>query len=652
MLNVLKCFSLSSLFFSLCVPVVWAADEDVLSAQQAAARRDLNGLALAQQRLDGSVLQMYPDYWRLNLDLANLQPRTILEFAQRFPQAALTEKLAADYAEIKAKQGQFEAVRQVASLVQNPDLSERCALTAAQVAGGDTLALTALRDLVWLKTDKLPDTCQTVNQQLQSSQLLTAAQKQQRLWTLLRVGQVSAAIDAAAASGVAFSNEQLAATAANAEAQLSVPVQNSTDQALFVYALARVAERSPELAAQNLSRLADSLPTDLRRYAYRVLAMSSTGRWVVNNGFDSRTVGWFDQSMGYGWSDEEAELYARHAVRHGAWESVLRALDSMTFDTQQKREWQYWFARASEQRDDPKNKQIANYFYQALASETDYYGLLARDRLGVVTNSLPKNDTPSEQDRNRMENNVHFQRAFALRAVNADAALASREWNWAVYQANVLQDEGMILAAAERADRIEWYDRAIYASERTSTVFNPSIRFPLPYREQVLSYSQQVGLDAAWAYGLMRQESRFIINARSHVGAGGLMQIMPDTGRWIARRLGDTYSQAKLNEMNTNIRYGTFYLSHVLQQLSSSPVLATAGYNAGPTRAKRWQPLNAPLSADQYTESIPFLETRDYVKNVMTNAVHYALILNQGQQSIGARMGVIPTQTRAAIEGP
>jgi soluble lytic murein transglycosylase len=153
-----------------------------------------------------------------------------------------------------------------------------------------------------------------------------------------------------------------------------------------------------------------------------------------------------------------------------------------------------------------------------------------------------------------------------------------------------------------------------------------------------------VGIDPAWVYGLIRQESRFVLAARSHVGAGGLMQIMPDTAKWIARQLGESYTGAALSSMQTNIRYGTFYLSHIHGQLSNQPVLATAGYNAGPNRAKRWQPTDMPLEADQYTESIPLLETRDYVKHVMTNATYYGLLLGRSNQTLAQRMGKIPVQ--------
>ncbi len=141
-------------------------------------------------------------------------------------------------------------------------------------------------------------------------------------------------------------------------------------------------------------------------------------------------------------------------------------------------------------------------------------------------------------------------------------------------------------------------------------------------------------------------------SARSGVGAGGLMQLMPATARWVAGKVGLRYEPAMVNDAGVNVRLGTYYLRHVLDSLSSQPVLATAGYNAGPNRARDWQLADKPLEAALYIESIPFLETRDYVKKVMTNAVHYAMTFGQPRQSLTARIGTIPPRHPAPVEGP
>ncbi|MEC7118582.1 MAG: transglycosylase SLT domain-containing protein [Pseudomonadota bacterium] len=625
----------------------YASDELFLSALQAAQRNDVSSLELyaAQMRASGSVLSHYPDYLKYNSTLSAQMPETVVAYAKQNPEAAMTEKLLADYAEVQAGNGRYDWVRQAAPYVVNADLSEQCALAQAQAATGDQLALASLRDQIWLATTRLPTLCGTVAGQLLRSELTKPEDLQQRLWTMLRAGETVAAIDAAQALNISLDPMLIGQIAKNPDAYLLNPsVTSPAEQALYLYALARVAERATEAAAEHLSQERVNLPAQAKLYAYRIVAMSSTGRRAAVQGFNPNTVRWFDLSVGYPFSDEEAQQYARHAIRDGAWESVLRALDVMTFSTQKQREWQYWFARAIGQRKDEQSQQVAQQFYRALATETDYYGLLSRDRLGIKTNSLPPMYQPTAADQQRMRQNIHFQRAFALRNIDAPTVWANREWNWAVRDAVQKQDDGMLLAAAQYATQIGWFDRAIYAAERTSSKFNDTWRYPMPFKDLVVQKSRQVGLDPAWTYGLIRQESRFATVARSHVGASGLMQIMPDTGRWIANRLGEPYRTSSLTDMNTNVRYGTFYLSHILQQLDSHPVLASAGYNAGPTRARRWQPSFAALAADQYTESIPFLETRDYVKHLMTNALHYSLLLGQGDQTIGQRMPAIPAR--------
>jgi soluble lytic murein transglycosylase len=155
------------------------------------------------------------------------------------------------------------------------------------------------------------------------------------------------------------------------------------------------------------------------------------------------------------------------------------------------------------------------------------------------------------------------------------------------------------------------------------------------------TYTRQVDLDDAWVYGLIRQESRFQQLAKSSVGASGLMQLMPATAKWVAKKLGlKSFSHGLVNELDTNIALGTYYLKHVYDSLDGSPVLATAAYNAGPGRARRWQDVR-PMEGMVYIESIPFNETRDYVKKVLSNASYYASRFGEKLTSLRQRVGTI-----------
>ncbi|MEQ1074659.1 lytic transglycosylase domain-containing protein [Acinetobacter pittii] len=623
----------------------YAAEEQFNDALNAANSGNTALLDQYQLAMQNDVLGYYPEYWKLNTNLGFQPTASIVSFAQRYPQSAMAEKLAADYVEEKVKQADFASAQPVLSYVTNPDQAENCALAQVRAKSGDALVFAEYKD-VWLATESQPESCLGLGRMMLSSPLMSAQDKQQRLWVQLRSGLSGQALATAQTLGLNLSLAQLNQIQANPLNYLwSAPKTNDADYAYLIFALGRLANNDLSNAFSNVQRVAQGTPQNVQKYLYRTVAYIG-GTTVMKNNFNREVLQYFDASYGYPLSPEEAEIYARQAIRFGAWESLIRAIDSMTVTQKQEDRWQYWLARASEQRGDSASKATAQQIYRKLAQAgDDYHNLLAKDRLGERYNHQPYDDQPTASDLRRLDQNIHFNRAFTLRRINANPTYTNREWNWAVRQAYLQHDDGLLLAVAKRAHDMGWYDRAIYAADRTTNKHNDTYRYVTPHKTNVVSHSYNAGIDPAWAYGLMRQESRFVTSARSHVGAGGLMQIMPDTAKLIARQMGETYNPAALNEMNTNIRYGTFYLSMIQGQLSNNPVLATAGYNAGPNRARRWQPDYQSISADQYTETIPLLETRDYVKHVMTNATHYGVILGQGAQSLSQRMKVIPMRT-------
>ncbi|WP_445117112.1 transglycosylase SLT domain-containing protein [Acinetobacter sp. WZC-1] len=625
------------------VQISHSAEEQFNEALRAAD----NPALLEQYRasMQNDVLGYYPAYWALNSNLGFQPSASITAFAQRYPDSAMAEKLAADYVEEKVKQADFASAQPVLPYVTNPDRAESCAVAQVRARTGDALVFAEYKD-VWLATDSQPESCAGLGRMMLSSPLMTTGDRQQRLYAQLRAGQAGAAMATAQSLGLNLSLAQLNQIQAGPLNYLwSAPKNNVQDYAYLVFALGRAADSDLTSALQSVPKLVQGVPADVQKYIYRTVGYIG-GTTVMKNNFNREVLNSFDASYGVPFSPEEAEIYARQAIRFGQWESVIRAVDSMSVTQKQEERWQYWLARAMEQRKDSQSGKDAQQIFKRLAmSGDDYHNLLAKDHLGQRYNDSPAKEQPSSSDLQRLDQDIHFRRAFALRNINAPANYTNREWNWAVRQAYLKHDDGLLLAASRRASDMGWYDRAIYAAERTEKKHNYLYRYATPHQATVVNHSRNAGIDPAWAYGLMRQESRFVGSARSHVGAGGLMQIMPGTAKLIARQMGETYNPAALTDVNTNIRYGTFYLSMIQNQLSNNPVLATAGYNAGPNRAKRWQPDSQNLSADQYTESIPLNETRDYVKNVMTNAAHYGILLGQGPQAIESRMPVIPVRS-------
>ena len=192
----------------------------------------------------------------------------------------------------------------------------------------------------------------------------------------------------------------------------------------------------------------------------------------------------------------------------------------------------------------------------------------------------------------------------------------------------------------------------LFRSERTKNEIDQQQRFPMPFRDAVLARAKEIELDPAYVYGLIRQESRFIMDAKSLVGASGLMQVMPATARWTAKKIGLTnFTPGQITDRDTNIAIGTGYLKLVLDDFAGSMPLAAAAYNAGPGRPRLWRAPDGQgpvLEAAIWAENVPFAETRDYVKKVLANTVNYAALITGQPQSLKARLGLIGPREGAA----
>ncbi len=281
---------------------------------------------------------------------------------------------------------------------------------------------------------------------------------------------------------------------------------------------------------------------------------------------------------------------------------------------------------------------------QSIASIRGFYEQLALEELGQKI-TLPAKPAPiSAEEKEAARLNAGLNRAAYAIAIGLRSD-GVREWN---YSTNLHQGGGMgereLLAAAQFACDRQIWDRCINTSERTKNDIDFDQRFPMPFRETVVKRAQSINLDPAYVYGLIRQESRFIMDARSSVGASGLMQVMPATARETARYIGLTgFTADQITDRDTNITIGTAYLKRALDDFGGSMSMAAAAYNAGPGRPRAWrgQAGSPTLEAAIWAENVPFSETRDYVKKVLSNTTNYAAILTGQPQSLKARLGSV-----------
>jgi soluble lytic murein transglycosylase len=262
----------------------------------------------------------------------------------------------------------------------------------------------------------------------------------------------------------------------------------------------------------------------------------------------------------------------------------------------------------------------------------------------------PKPAPVTEEEKKAVRQDPGLNRALYAIAIGLRSE-GTREWNYTtnLHRAGGLGDRELLAAAQFACDREVW-DRCINTSERTKGEFEADQRFPMPYRESVVRRSREISLDPAYVYGLIRQESRFVMDARSGVGAAGLMQVMPATARWTANKLGMRgFNPDQLHDRETNIAIGAGYLKLVLDDFGGSMPLAAAAYNAGPSRARAWRN-GAVLEGAAWAETVPFQETRDYVKKVVSNATFYGAMLAGQPQSLKARLGTIGPRDAAQPE--
>ena len=581
----------------------------------------------------GYALAAYVQFWRLSQDLGD--DGAIADFLAAQHGTWLAQRLRALWLNDLGRRALWPAYLAEYPKLANPSLSLRCYAYQAQLASGQSDALAEARPL-WFSADDLPSSCTPLFRGMREQGLLDRAD----VWRRLRLALLAEHPDVARAVAEYLGRagrgiERLIARAQQSPAAYLAALARQSGRGrgareVALYALTREAAFDPQASAGWLERHARAWPAQTRAAAWAQIAAQAARQ------HDSRALAWFARAGAGVTGDFQKTWRARAALRAEDWRALEAAIHALPPALQSEPEWRYWLARAY--REDGATL-AANRLFAGLARTPDYYGQLAGEELGeTLEAATPADARPRPAAVNAVANDPGIIRALTLWNLGLTWEAAG-EWNWAIRGF----DDERLLAAAELARQANWYDRAIYTAGKTQSLRNYKLLFPAPYREEAMRYAAEYHLDPAWVYGLMRQESRFTLHARSDVGALGLMQIMPATARWIAHRLGlGDFHASSAHDLDTNLRFGTYYLRYALDGLADQPVLATAGYNAGPLRARRWQ-AERPLDATIYIDTIPFQETRDYVKKVMNNAMFYARRFDtRDSPLLKARLGVIP----------
>ena len=635
-------------------------DELVLQAAEAYKKNDLARLQAILPQISGHPMEPWVDYWILKSRLGQATPEDLNAFFRRWPGSYVEDRLRNDWLLLLGRRQQWDLFsQQYVSFKMRDDSQVLCyALLIDHRNGHDAVAM-AREEFLKIRPSYVTEHgCNTLASVLYNANKMPASDIWIKARRLVEINRVSAAQNVV---GIVMPNmdSTIRSLMDNPDRWLTAQKSASTRveagerrSELLTLALVRMAAKDPNDAIARLRNdWKDELSAEQAGWVYgvagRVLAQRLDSTSALSMYRQARTAN--------GLSDDVLTWHARAQLRAAAsstntqgWQQLVTVIDALPENLRTDPTWVYWKAIAlrkvvgNADADHPLLVQ-ANGMLESIAGYDGFYQQLATEALGRTIALPAPARGPTQDELNAAIDTPGLMRAlYAIRMGLRSEGL--REWNWNLIGRN---DRQLQAAAQLACDQHVW-DRCINTSERAKGLYNVSQRFPMPYRDIVMPRTAEVGLDPAYVFGLMRQESRFIADIKSSAGASGLMQLMPATAKWTAKEIGMTnFTPAMVTDPLTNITLGTAYLKLSVEEFDGSELLAAAGYNAGPGRPRRWR--NGPtLEGAVWAENVPFNETRNYVKTVLSAAVVYHMILSNQPQSLVQRLGQVAPHNPAA----
>ena len=624
-----------------------SGDNAIVEAREALRKKDRSRLAAAGATAlaERHPLAMWADYFELSNRLADAQQDELTAFFARWSGTYVEDRLRNDWLlELGKRRDWANFALEAPRFRMNDDREVSCYTLLLDQQNGKDVRDTALA--AWLAQRDADDGCALMAAALVDANVFTAAD----VWRKAR-----AAAEANRPRAVRQAVMLLSLVAAGSAADLmenpvryltARPVLNGrTDAELAALALTRLAATDTEFAVAQMSERWDrALPADLAAWTWAAVAKQAALRLLPDaaDHFQRAALRASKEGIALAFPDETLAWKVRSALRadngRARWQQVMQGVNAMSLGEQRDPAWVYWKARAlqalaQDSQDGDSMRALAQELLSGIAGQFHFYGKLAADNLGQAVVLPARPLPPTAEERDGAASHPGLARALQLIALGLRNE-GVREWN---YSLRGMADRELLAAAQLACDREVW-DRCINTSDRTRNEVDMAQRFPTPFRKEVQAAARELGLDPAYVYGLIRQESRFVLNARSTAGAAGLMQLMPATARWTAKKIGLNYNADQIADRDTNLKLGTTYLKLVLDDFSGSPALAAAAYNAGPGRPRKWRE-GPPLDPAVWAENIPLTETRDYVKKVLSNSAYYAALLNGQVPSLKARLG-------------
>ncbi len=629
------------------------ADQDAnlkqLRQQYSQAQKALQTGKMSKYRRLKKNLRDYPlypylEYAELTRRLSRTSSEQVLTFIDENPGTPLAARLHRKWLASLARGGRWQTL--VAHYTPNDSKQLQCYYAKALLKTGQAERAMTVVSEYWLTGKSLPKACDPVIQAWHKSGELT----DELVWDRIRLTMQDGRPRLARYLGRYLSDSQRhwltvwQKTRRNPRLEFNdtrIPADHTIARWIRIDGLVRLSRLDAIEAAQRWLHLSEryEFQADEKKRINRHLALRLLRSDDPNADFWLKTLklGSQDQRV--------AEWYIISALRDQDWETALAWIERLDGKEQQTERWRYWRGRVLEA---TGRLEEARSAYLLNTNSRGYYGFLSADHAGFPYRFGDRPLSFSHEELRSVHEIPGILRAQELFLLG-ESVNARREWHHAL----MLMDDSQLLKAAQLADQWGWHDRAIIAFGRARYWDDLERRFPLAHQELVLKQSKQFNINPAWAFAVIRQESAFTRDARSGAGAMGLMQLLPRTARQLARSLHiPMRSRRDLLNVRTNVRLGVGYLREVKDRFDGNKVLATAAYNAGGLRVKQWLPNNGSLPADVWVEGVPFTETRNYLKRVLSYTVIYEQRLGRTPHTMLDRMTPISAPTLAEAKPP
>lgn len=606
-----------------------------LKAEKAYKNRQYSQYKKYYSKLDNYPLQSYLKYREYRNKVSKLSEQQALQFFEDYADTPYEDWLRTAWLDRKAKKKQWQ--QYLNAYIPQKSTTRQCHYLNALIKTGQKEQAFEQVPELWLVGESQPRSCDAVFSAFKKSGKMTSELLSERIKLAMQKGRTSLATYLARSLNKDDQKwvtewvkiyRQPAFVLKSSLLKKEHPIKTS----IQVHSVERMARRQPKAAIKLVAELSkdNTFSQPEQDKMYRAIGMKlaykhGKGAWYWLNKVSDEN------------SDETVRQWrARSAIREDNWPAITSSINRMTKEEQKNFRWQYWLAAGKEKQGD---KKAAQKDYYELAQNRSYYAFLAADKMDMPyeLQNAPLSSDSQSFAKVAQDPGILRAREFYILGRTKEAR---REWYFTT-QKQMGNDDRAI--AAKIAQQWGWHNRAIITMAHTDQRNDIELRFPVLQKERVTKYSQKQKLQPAYTMAVIRRESAFATDARSRVGALGLMQIMPATGKVIAQKLKVKFSSKnQLLSPETNVRFGTKYLNMMLKKFYKQPALASAAYNAGGHRVRAWLPEKQDMTAVRWIESIPFTETREYVSSILAYTAIYEHQMELPQTRLSSVMPNVP----------